>query len=211
MSKFFLQTTQCESLGRAFTTEQVAKGYGTTEANIRQHKRLQADELIRGLHFETSTNKFGTNETLWTLRGIIKLGMFIRSKEAKHFRLWAEQELEKSINKELENARQTKALSIKQAQHHQNIVNGYKSQIIQHNAQIVELKAKLAEQSQLKEPRVDFDAVNQVLQRAMHHTLEQMQKQMQELLEQTKKELYKNATNTTLAFHKLTYKEKEKE
>ncbi|QCD44940.1 hypothetical protein [Campylobacter mucosalis] len=83
--------------------------------------------------------------------------MFIRSKEAKNFRLWAEQELEKSINAELENARLTRernlaltdkisnleATAIQDKKHHQNQINGYKSQIAKHNNQIELLKAEL--------------------------------------------------------------------
>ena len=99
MNSLFTQpNTQVKILNfQTFTTEYVAERYGTTTINVRAHKRLHADEIVEGIHFVTGQNKFGVNEVKWTLRGIIKLGMFIRSKEAKNFRSWAEAELEKSI------------------------------------------------------------------------------------------------------------------
>lgn len=158
MQNLFTQTTQVEVLNfQTFTTEYVAERYGTSTANIRFHKKEHADELLENIHFITETNKFGTNETKWTLRGIIKLGMFIRSKEAKTFRLWAEQELEKAILKQAEDFARSKqknlelvnkisdleAVQISQNKQHQKQINGYKSQIAQHNRSIEVLKAKL--------------------------------------------------------------------
>lgn len=84
---------------QTFTSEYVAKRYGATVTNIREHKRKHADEILENIHFVTETNKFSKPVIKWTLRGIIKLGMFIRSKEAKNFRSWAEAELEKSLKK----------------------------------------------------------------------------------------------------------------
>ena len=84
---------------QTFTTEYVAKRYGATVTNIREHKRKHVDEILENIHFVTETNKFSKPVIKWTLRGIIKLGMFIRSKEAKNFRSWAEAELEKSLKK----------------------------------------------------------------------------------------------------------------
>jgi hypothetical protein len=83
--------------------------------------------------------------------------MFIRSPQAKAFRLWAEQELEKSINAELEKARLTRlktieqtnriasleAIQISQTKHHQSVVNGYKAQLTKQGDKIELLKAKL--------------------------------------------------------------------
>lgn len=142
-----------------FTTERVATNYGTTLANIQKTKSRHADEILENIHFiyELIDTKGGRQEVLkWTLRGIIKLGMFIRSKEAKNFRLWAEMELEKSINKELENARiarennlrlvdkvsDLQATLINKTNRHQREINGYKGQIAQHNQKIELLKAK---------------------------------------------------------------------
>ena len=159
MQTLFTQpSTQVEILNfQTFSTEYVAKRYGTSEANIRIHKREHADEIVENTHFVTEQNKFGVNEIKWTLRGIIKLGMFIRSKEAKYFRLWAEQELEKTIFSELAQAKETRqknlslisqvsslnALLIDNAKRHRREINGYKSQLKQHNEKIVVLKHEL--------------------------------------------------------------------
>nr|WP_314793746.1 hypothetical protein [uncultured Campylobacter sp.] len=161
--------TQVEILNfQTFTTEYVAKRYGTSEANIKTHKREHADEIVEGIHFITEQNKFGVNEIKWTLRGIIKLGMFIRSEKAKGFRLWAEQELEKAILKQVRafaEAREhnlrlvdeisnLRAVQISQARHNQNVINGYKSQISQHNALIVKLKSELAKRGVIYDAEV---------------------------------------------------------
>ncbi|MGH1601596.1 hypothetical protein [Campylobacter majalis] len=141
-----------------FSTEQVAIRYGVAQSAIRKHLQRHADEIVENIHYLTELNSFGNETTKWTLRGIIKLGMFIRSPQAKNFRLWAEMELEKSINKELENARiarennlrlvdkvsDLQATLINKANRHQRQINGYKSQIKQHNNQIVILKHELA-------------------------------------------------------------------
>ena len=149
---------------QTFTTEYVAKRYGTSEGNIKVHKREHADEIIDGVHFvyELVDTNGGKQEVLkWTLRGIIKLGMFIRSKEAKYFRLWAEQELEKTILSELAQAKETRqknlslvskvadlnAVLIDNAKRHKREINGYKSQLKQHNDKIVVLKHELEKAS----------------------------------------------------------------
>lgn len=149
---------------RTFTTEYVAKRYGTSKENIKVHKREHADEIIDGVHFvyELVDTNGGKQEVLkWTLRGIIKLGMFIRSKEAKYFRLWAEQELEKTILGELALAKETRqknlslvskvadlnAVLIDNAKRHKREINGYKSQLKQHNDKIVVLKHELEKAS----------------------------------------------------------------
>lgn len=149
---------------RTFTTEYIAKRYGTSEGNIKAHKREHADEIIDGVHFvyELVDTNGGKQEVLkWTLRGIIKLGMFIRSKEAKYFRLWAEQELEKTILGELALAKEARqknlslvskvadlnAVLIDNAKRHKREINGYKSQLKQHNDKIVVLRHELEKAS----------------------------------------------------------------
>lgn len=143
-----------------FLTQYVAQRYNISERGLRQNLTRHADELIENIHyFKTIEQTNGGRQEIlkWTLRGIIKLGMFIRSPQAKAFRLWAEQELEKSINAELEKARLSRlksieqtnrianleAIQISQAKHHQSVVNGYKAQLAKHNEKIELLKAKL--------------------------------------------------------------------
>ena len=157
--------TQVEIINfQTFTTEYVAKRYGVDTSAITNHKRRHAEEIIDGVHFvyELVDTNGGKQEVLkWTLRGIIKLGMFIRSKEAKYFRLWAEQELEKTILSELAQAKETRqknlslvsqvsslnALLIDNAKRHRREINGYKSQLKQHNDKIVVLKHELEKAS----------------------------------------------------------------
>ena len=157
--------TQVEIINfQTFTTEYVAKRYGVDTSAITNHKRRHADEIIDGVHFvyELVDTNGGKQEVLkWTLRGIIKLGMFIRSKEAKYFRLWAEQELEKTILGELALAKETRqknlslvskvadlnAVLIDNAKRHKREINGYKSQLKQHNDKIVVLKHELEKAS----------------------------------------------------------------
>lgn len=162
---FQTEQTQVEILNfLTFTTEYVAERYGTSVTNIRDHKREHADEIVEDIHFVVVKNDRNRPLIKWTLRGIIKLGMFIRSKEAKYFRLWAEQELEKTILSELAQAKETRqknlslvsqvsslnALLIDNAKRHRREINGYKSQLKQHNDKIVVLKHELEKASNLR-------------------------------------------------------------
>ncbi len=82
------------------TTSEVAKGYGISPNTLRRHKMEQVDELEEGKHFFSSVQKMNarcksggyiqTKQTLWTKRGIVRLGFFIKSERAKMFRDWAE-------------------------------------------------------------------------------------------------------------------------
>lgn len=71
------------------STEQVALGYGVTDAAIRNHKLRRPNELIESKHFVCVTDSDGV-KTYWTKRGVVRLGFFIRSKQAVKFRDWAE-------------------------------------------------------------------------------------------------------------------------
>lgn len=70
-------------------TAAVAKGYGVTSEMVRQHKARHAEELTEGKHWVSVTNsnaqpgKGAQSQTLWTKRGVVRLGFFIRSKRAK--------------------------------------------------------------------------------------------------------------------------------
>ena len=86
------------------TTNEIAKGYGISGGTIRKHKIEHQDELVEGKHFITCVHKLDTRatksnagtesatykQTLWTKRGIVRLGFFIKSERAKLFRDWAE-------------------------------------------------------------------------------------------------------------------------
>ncbi len=77
------------------STKEVAFGYGVSDKTIRKHKVEHFDELTEGKHFVSaatfsSGRNFKHNTTLWTKRGIVRLGFFIKSERAKQFRDWAE-------------------------------------------------------------------------------------------------------------------------
>ncbi|MDR0829662.1 MAG: hypothetical protein LBN95_06085, partial [Prevotellaceae bacterium] len=82
------------------TTKEVANGYDISEYTLRRHKMEQSSELLENRHFVTAVQilngneqgalKIPHNSTLWTKRGIVRLGFFIKSERAKLFRDWAE-------------------------------------------------------------------------------------------------------------------------
>ncbi|AQW81397.1 hypothetical protein CPIN17260_1108 [Campylobacter pinnipediorum subsp. pinnipediorum] len=183
MKNLFTATNKAHTF-QTFTTEQVANGYGVALTTIRNHKAEHSDEIAENIHFvyEVISTNGGKQEMLkWTLRGIVKLGMFIRSKEAKKFRLWAEQELEKSILAELEKANEIreknityvneisnlKAYQMAQGKHHNYQVLGYKSQISQKNKEIVALKQELVKAQKIYTAQVDDDSYKAMYKNAI--------------------------------------------
>ncbi|GGK91590.1 hypothetical protein [Deinococcus radiotolerans] len=78
------------------TTEQVALGYGVSPSTIREQKRSNGEEFVEGKHFLSVRNpdarpgQGAQQVTLWTKRGIVRLGFFIRSARARLFRDMAE-------------------------------------------------------------------------------------------------------------------------
>jgi prophage antirepressor-like protein len=80
------------------TVEEVAKGYGVAPSTIRTHLKDHADEIREGVERSavgiTNTRSKGgatqtREQTVIYREGVIKLGFFIRSKQAAHFRQWA--------------------------------------------------------------------------------------------------------------------------
>ena len=75
------------------TGREVALGYGVSEGVIRRHKQNHADELIERKHWvvqKMNTPGGAQQVTYWTKRGIVRLGFFVKSEQAKKFRDWAE-------------------------------------------------------------------------------------------------------------------------
>ena len=107
------------------SNKDVAKGYGVSIDTIRSHLSKNRDEFIEGKHFTVDKSYKNTRKIFWTKKGIVRLGFFIKSEEAKKFRDWAEDYIvnEKSSNSDL------KALEIvlkeleKQNQEIQNLKN----------------------------------------------------------------------------------------
>lgn len=78
-------------------TKEVARGYGVHPTTLRRHFQNHVDELTEGKHYLSNVqilhgaSKSGsTRTTMWTKRGIVRLGFFIKSQRARLFRDWAE-------------------------------------------------------------------------------------------------------------------------
>lgn len=84
------------------TTAEVAAGLGVSEDSVYQMKSRRSAELVDGRHFVTvadpdtdgqsslTIRQGGPARTLWTKRGVIRLGFWARSARARRFRDWAE-------------------------------------------------------------------------------------------------------------------------
>lgn len=79
------------------STSDVAKGYGVSDGNIRNQLHRNQLEFKKGKHYDTAVcfSNSGIdavhNKVLWTKRGIVRLGFFIKSERARLFRDWAEE------------------------------------------------------------------------------------------------------------------------
>ena len=84
------------------TTKEVARGYDVSEYVVRKTFARHSYELIEGKHFikgqdilSTPSNNDGgaiqPHSILWTKRGIVRLGFFVKSERARMFRDWAEE------------------------------------------------------------------------------------------------------------------------
>lgn len=80
------------------TTKEVANGYGTSIYVVNMARLRHEAELVEGKHFVKgaitkcySDLNIPHNAVLWTKRGIVRLGFFIKSERAKLFRDWAEE------------------------------------------------------------------------------------------------------------------------
>nr|DAW80189.1 MAG TPA: GENERAL CONTROL PROTEIN GCN4 PROTEIN, ALPHA/BETA COILED COIL.35A [Caudoviricetes sp.] len=170
---------------QTFTTDYVAKRYGTSVTNIRDHKREHADEILENIHFIEETNKFSKPVIKWTLRGIIKLGMFIRSKEAKNFRSWAEAELEKSIKKIEDELKASRELGAK--------IKLLESSSDEKYREIYDLRSKLKNERRMSEAR--YEAISDLKKRLDKNTtpeLEELRSRarfLEEELERIKKQI----------------------
>lgn len=99
-------------------TKHVAEGYGCKDSTIRSHMQNHSDEIKEGKHFISVQNLDANTragearqKTLWTPKGIIMLGFFIKSERAKAFRAFAADRLlePRDVNKELPDLNRIKA------------------------------------------------------------------------------------------------------
>ena len=81
------------------TTKEVAHGYGTSKYAVYKALERHNVEMVEGKHFIKGVDILSTpqkdgniqpNSFLFTKRGIVRLGFFIKSKQAILFRDWAE-------------------------------------------------------------------------------------------------------------------------
>lgn len=82
------------------SNKEVALGYGIKLNQLSQAKINHTDELLEGKHWiRLHVNTKGGLQSVvhWTKKGIVRLGFFIKSQQAKAFRDWAEDYI---VNKE---------------------------------------------------------------------------------------------------------------
>lgn len=141
-------------------TMEVANNYGVGKRAITQHFSRNQDELIKGVHYHLETSpQFKTKVIKWTLEGVYMLGFFVKkSKVAKEYRSKVAKAIAQAREKQLVEAKETRArnlaladkvteldaLLINKTKRHQRQINGYKSQLKQHNNQIIILRHELA-------------------------------------------------------------------
>lgn len=71
----------------------VAEGYGVGVDAIYAHLKRNSTEFTEGKHYVRSRQFVGIAEKeviAWTKKGVIRLGFFIKSEQARRFRDWAE-------------------------------------------------------------------------------------------------------------------------
>ena len=107
------------------SNKDVASGYGCSIQTIRSHLKNHSEELKEGKHWvkkDVLTIGGMQRITHWTKKGIVRLGFFIKSENAKKFRDWAEDYIvnEKSSNNDLQKILKTLE---KQNQEIQNLKN----------------------------------------------------------------------------------------
>jgi len=110
---------------------EVALGYGITAPTLRSHQSKNKDEFIEGKHWirlHVKTAGGMQNVIHWTKKGIVRLGFFIKSKQAKAFRDWAEDYIINPHNYISPQA-----------------IAGYKSQLTRKNNEIQNLKRRLGD------------------------------------------------------------------
>lgn len=125
-------------------TELVADGYGVKPANIRKHKMNRTFELIEGKHYVTVTSgNGGEPKTMWTKKGVVRLGFFIKSDRARKFRDWAEDlivgKMESKVASPSEMLLQTAQILVQQEQQ----LNALAQESQQQSQRISQIEAKL--------------------------------------------------------------------
>jgi prophage antirepressor-like protein len=85
-----LNVIQSDEYVFLLSAKDVANGYDVSESIIKSHRQNYKDEFTEGKHYIIDYSCRNTPKTMWTKRGIVKLGFFIKSQRAQQFRDWAE-------------------------------------------------------------------------------------------------------------------------
>jgi len=132
-------------------TKEVALGYDVSPYTIRQHKKEHHDELIEGKHYLSNVSiphaakKGASRSTMWTKRGIVRLGFFIKSERAKLFRDWAEDLIIKvDEHKDLFGQIVSKPLALPQKRNHNRLTQARLVDILVDVAQIESKELRLS-------------------------------------------------------------------
>ena len=138
-----LSVIESSDHGSLLSSKDTALGYGCSEATIRNNLKNHKDELIEGKHFIIDRSYKNTPKTMWTLEGVYMLGFFIKSEQAKTFRMY--------VSKLLTELRNGNATVIGQEQY-----TLLKETVIQQNAQIAQLTIELkSKPKRLPPPSID--------------------------------------------------------
>ena len=90
--------------GMLIKNEEAATGFGITPKTLRNHKQQKPDQLIENKHWimlEISTGDGMRGSILWTLRGILRLQLFVQTVQAIKFGSWAEEAIFERISVEI--------------------------------------------------------------------------------------------------------------
>jgi prophage antirepressor-like protein len=131
------------------SNKEVALGYGVTAKTINDHRSNHDDELTEGKHWirlHVKTNGGMQKVIHWTKKGIVRLGFFIKSKQAKEFRDWAEDYIV-NPNSTLDYQRQRENIELKRTLKRLLInsdeIDKLKEQNLKYYEEVDELKRKL--------------------------------------------------------------------
>lgn len=80
------------------STADVAEGYGLSASGLRSSKSRYSSELEEGKHFVIKLSQNATPSTYWTKKGVVRLGLLIKTPLAKQFRDWAEAPTQSSFS-----------------------------------------------------------------------------------------------------------------
>lgn len=147
------------------TTSEVAKGYGVASNTVRMHKSEHKDELIEGKHFlivgnnkmngfnsanhavsktdaDCLSDSYPFKTVLWTKRGIVRLGFFIKSERARMFRDWAEDLVIGKVEEAQRIVQQSRQLSLWPEPHKRNHNRLTKERLVDILADIARIEDK---------------------------------------------------------------------